>query len=120
MSHPSLDHAAVAASRPLELAVVLPTHRTVEGVLRLALPPLLVVGVAGQAFALARVPPARPFLTLPTSALTFLLVAVLLASWATHIVVCVANGLWSFLVLGLLLVPVALLHGLTVLVTAWL
>jgi len=57
------------------LAVVLPTHRTVEGVLRRVLPVLLVAGVACQAFALARVPPARPFLTVPTSVPTFLLAA---------------------------------------------
>ena len=57
------------------LAVAAPTHRTVEGVLRRVLPVLLVAGVASQAFALARVPPARPFLTVPTSAPTFLLAA---------------------------------------------
>ena len=54
------------------------------------------------------------------SALTFLLVVVLVGSWATHILVCVASGAWGLLAVGLLVCPVAVVHGLAVLVTTWL
>ena len=46
-------------------------------------------------------------------------VLALASSWATHIVVCVMEGLWSFLAVGLVLFPVAVLHGVSVWVTAW-
>jgi hypothetical protein len=57
------------------LAVVVPTHRAVETVLGRALPTLLVVALAGQAYALARTPPARPFVGMPAAQPTFLLAA---------------------------------------------
>ncbi len=44
-----------------------------------------------------------------------LLVLLLVASsWLTHVVVCAVEGLWTFLVLGLVVFPVALLHGVAV------
>jgi hypothetical protein len=44
-----------------------------------------------------------------------LLVLLLAASsWLTHVVVCAVEGLWTFLVLGLVVFPVALLHGVAV------
>lgn len=44
------------------------------------------------------------------------LVAIVLvaAAWATHVVVCVMEGLWGVLVLGLVVCPVAILHGVAV------
>jgi hypothetical protein len=53
------------------------------------------------------------------SALTIGLTAVLVAGWATHILVCILNGLWGFLAVGLLIWPVAVVHGLLSLVTIW-
>ncbi len=49
------------------------------------------------------------------------LLAILLmaASWATHIVVCAMDGLWSLLAFGVLVFPVAILHGVAVWVAAW-
>ena len=43
------------------LAVVLPTHRTIEAVLTRALPPMLVVVLAWQLWAMLQRSPARPF-----------------------------------------------------------
>lgn len=40
------------------------------------------------------------------------------SSWVTHIVVCVTEGLWAFLVFGIVIFPVALLHGIVVCVAA--
>jgi hypothetical protein len=57
------------------LAVVLPSHRAVEGALRRVLPALLVVGVAAQAYALARTPPAHPFVGMAAAEPRFLLAA---------------------------------------------
>ncbi len=44
------------------------------------------------------------------------LLAILLiaSSWLTHVVVCAAEGLWTFLILGIVVFPVALLHGVAV------
>ncbi len=36
------------------------------------------------------------------------------SSWLTHVVVCAMEGLWTFLVLGVLVFPLALLHGVAV------
>lgn len=58
------------------LAVVLPTHRTVEAVLGRALPALLVVALVAQLYSLVRTPPARPFVGMATAQPTFLLAAV--------------------------------------------
>ena len=35
----------------------------------------------------------------------------MLASWLTHIVVCIKDGSWGFLIAGALLVPIAWIHG---------
>jgi hypothetical protein len=58
------------------LAVVLPTHRTVESALARALPTLLVVALVWQLLALVRVPPAWPFVAVPGWRPTFVLAAV--------------------------------------------
>ena len=47
------------------LAVVLPTHRTIEAVLTRALPPVLVVGLAWQLWTMLQRSPARPFDAVP-------------------------------------------------------
>jgi hypothetical protein len=35
----------------------------------------------------------------------------IVASWLTHIAVCLAAGKWGFLVAGALLFPIAWIHG---------
>jgi hypothetical protein len=37
-----------------------------------------------------------------------------LFAWLTHIVVCLANGLWGFLVAGAILFPIAIIHGIMI------
>lgn len=66
------------------LAVVLPTHRTVEAVLRRALPALLVGALVGQLAALVRVPPALPFVRVGSwpSTLLYAAVGVAVAAFA--------------------------------------
>lgn len=34
-----------------------------------------------------------------------------LASWITHVVVCLATSAWGFLIAGALLFPIACVHG---------
>jgi hypothetical protein len=48
-----------------------------------------------------------------------LAIILMAASWATHIVVCAMDGLWSLLAFGVLVFPVAILHGVAVWVAAW-
>lgn len=52
--------------------------------------------------------PARQVLDGLLGLLAMLLVA---SSWVTHVVVCAVDGLWTFLAIGLVVFPVALLHG---------
>lgn len=47
------------------------------------------------------------------------LMAVLAGSWLTHIVVCLAEGSWGFLIAGALFFPVAWVHGIGVWFGAW-
>lgn len=72
------------------LAVVLPTHRAVEGALARALPALLWVGLVGQLHALIRTTPARPFAAVTAWPSVFLLAATAAATAA--LVVVVAGG----------------------------
>ena len=46
--------------------------------------------------------------------LGLLAVLVMASSWATHVVVCAMEGLWALLVLGLVVLPIAFLHGVAV------
>lgn len=43
------------------------------------------------------------------SVLSFLLWAV--SSWLTHIIVCIQNSEWGFMIAGAILVPIAWIHG---------
>ncbi len=69
------------------LAVVLPTHRTVEAALARALPPILVVALAWQLWAMQQRVPAGPFLLVPEWRTTFLLAAVVVVVAAFAILV---------------------------------
>ena len=57
------------------LAVVLPTHRTLEAAVARALPGMLLVALVGQLYALVRVLPASPFTLVPGWQRTFVLAA---------------------------------------------
>ena len=67
------------------LAVVLPTHRTVEAVLGRALPPVLVVGLAWQVWTMLQWSPARPFDAVPGWRPWFLAAAVVAVAAACAI-----------------------------------
>lgn len=45
---------------------------------------------------------------------------VVAASWVTHVVACLAQGLWGLLLLGVVACPVAVVHGLAIWAAAWL
>lgn len=55
--------------------------------------------------------PLRSILAAVPSLLPPLLLA---ATWVTHVVACATGGLWGLFLLGLLLYPVAVVHGLAV------
>lgn len=42
-----------------------------------------------------------------------------IAAWATHIIVCLRDGEWGFLIAGALFFPVAIIHGIGCWVGAW-
>lgn len=46
-----------------------------------------------------------------SSLLSFSLVAWLLLSWITHIVVCLKTAAWGFLIAGAIVFPIAWIHG---------
>ena len=69
------------------LAVVVPTHRTVEAALSRVLPAILLVALAGQLWALQQRVPAGPFSLVPDWRPTFLLAAVVVVGAAFAIVV---------------------------------
>ena len=39
------------------------------------------------------------------------LVLIFIASWLTHIIVCLSAGKWGFLIAGAILFPIANIHG---------
>jgi hypothetical protein len=41
------------------------------------------------------------------------------SSWLTHIIVCLKDGSWGFLVAGALLMPIAWIHGTGVWLGIW-
>ena len=47
------------------------------------------------------------------------LIGILGGSWLTHIMVCLSEGSWGFLVAGALFFPVAWVHGIGVWFGAW-
>ncbi|MGZ8750717.1 MAG: hypothetical protein ACXWYP_07555, partial [Pseudonocardia sp.] len=67
------------------LAVVLPTHRTIEAVLTRALPPALVVALAWQLWTMLQRSPARPFDAVPGWRPWFLAAAVVAVAAACAI-----------------------------------
>ena len=36
---------------------------------------------------------------------------VVFGAWLTHVVTCLANGLWGFLIAGVLFFPIAIING---------
>jgi len=41
----------------------------------------------------------------------YVLAIVAVAAWLTHIVFCLTQGAWGFLIAGALLFPIAIIHG---------
>jgi hypothetical protein len=42
-----------------------------------------------------------------------------IASWLTHIIVCLGAGKWGFLIAGALVFPIAVIHGTGIWFNAW-
>jgi hypothetical protein len=42
-----------------------------------------------------------------------------IAAWVTHIIVCLKDGEWGFLIAGALFFPVAIIHGVGCWFGAW-
>lgn len=42
-----------------------------------------------------------------------------IAAWITHIVVCLKDGEWGFLIAGALFFPIAIIHGAGVWLGVW-
>lgn len=40
-----------------------------------------------------------------------LVILLCLAAWLTHVVTCLAAGLWGFLIAGAIIFPIAIIHG---------
>ena len=43
--------------------------------------------------------------------LSFTIAITFIASWLTHIVTCLQDGSWGFLIAGALMFPIAIIHG---------
>lgn len=51
--------------------------------------------------------------------LYFIIVIACMASWITHVVVCLSAGKWGFLIAGALVFPIAIIHGFGIWLGAW-
>lgn len=51
--------------------------------------------------------------------LSFIIVIACIASWITHVVVCLSAGKWGFLIAGALVFPIAIIHGFGIWLGAW-
>jgi hypothetical protein len=50
-------------------------------------------------------------ITLMDELVPFILVTWVIASWITHIIVCLKTASWGFLIAGAILFPIAWIHG---------
>lgn len=46
-----------------------------------------------------------------TTTAAFMVLAWLIFSWLTHVVVCLKTASWGFLIAGAIMFPVAVIHG---------
>lgn len=51
--------------------------------------------------------------------LSFIIIIACIASWITHVVVCLSAGKWGFLIAGALVFPIAIIHGFGIWLGAW-
>lgn len=59
--------------------------------------------------------------TISTSALVVIF-AVFIASigaWATHVITCIQNQEWAFLIAGALMMPIGIVHGIGIWFGVW-
>lgn len=47
------------------------------------------------------------------------IVAWVIASWITHVIVCIKAASWGFLIAGAIFVPIAVIHGTGIWFGAW-
>ena len=41
----------------------------------------------------------------------FLLFAIIFAAWITHIITCLSEEAWGFLIVGAIMFPIGIIHG---------
>lgn len=41
----------------------------------------------------------------------YIIGAIAIAAWLTHVITCLAAGAWGYLIAGALLFPIAIIHG---------
>lgn len=51
--------------------------------------------------------------------LGFIVIIACIASWFTHVVVCLSAGKWGFLIAGALVFPIAIIHRFGIWLDAW-
>ena len=51
--------------------------------------------------------------------ITYLLFFVAFASWLTHVITCISDERWGFLIAGALMFPVAIVHGIGIWFGVW-
>lgn len=49
----------------------------------------------------------------------FAFVGTTLAAWGTHVITCIQNEQWGFLIAGALAAPVGIVHGVGIWLGAW-
>ncbi len=37
-----------------------------------------------------------------------------IAAWLTHIITCLANGMWGYLIAGAIMFPIGIIHGIMI------
>lgn len=47
------------------------------------------------------------------------IVSVSFAAWLTHVIVCISAKLWLFLIVGAIMAPIGIVHGIGVWFGAW-
>jgi len=50
---------------------------------------------------------------------TFVLIAIPVAAWFTHLFVCFSDDRWGFLIAGALMFPIAIFHGIGIWFGIW-
>ncbi len=61
----------------------------------------------------------KPALPIATIALVLTVAVGAFAAWVQHIVTCLSDGAWGFLIAGAIMPPIGVLHGVGIWFGAW-